>query len=132
MNENININPQVLLNARKFLKLDYEKVSKRSKISIQDLKEIESGRKPNLKELSALAKVYNKSLASLLLYELPKEKPLPKDRRTVNSDQIGIFDLKTIRIIEKARALADSFIRLRSELNLPIPKFTYTVSMSEK
>ncbi len=131
MNEYIKINSQLLRKVRESLKLDYNKVSKHSKISIKELREIESGRKPNLKELSALAKVYNKSLATLLLYELPKEKPLPKDRRTVNSEQIGIFDLKTIRIIEKARALADSFIRLRSELNLPIPKFTYTVSMSE-
>ena len=131
MNENININPQVLLNARKFLKLDYEKVSKRSKISIQDLKEIESGRKPNLKELSALAKVYNKSLASLLLYKSPQAKPLPKDRRTVKSEQLGLFDIKTIRVIEKARALGDSYIRLKNKFNIPILRFSYFASLAD-
>lgn len=131
MNNYININSQVLRSTRESLKLDYEKVSKLSKISVHGLKEIESGRKPNLKELSALAKVYNKSLASLLLYKSPQAKPLPKDRRTVKSEQLGLFDIKTIRVIEKARALGASYIRLKNEFNIPIVRFSYSASFAD-
>lgn len=131
MNNYINIKTEVLKEIRESLNLDYENASELSKISLQSIKDIESGRKPNLEELTALSKAYKKSLATLLLHKLPESKPLPKDRRTINSEQIGVFDIKTIRVVEKARVLGDSYIRLRNELNLSIPKFTFSASLAD-
>lgn len=132
MSDYINVNPRVLKWARELFKLDLTKASKLSKISEEDIKQLESGeKKPNLKELNALAKAYNSSLATLLLYEPPIEKPLPKDRRTVNSELQGIFDPKTIFAVRKARALLYSFIELKEELGLPITKFSNKASLSD-
>lgn len=131
MADYINVNKEVLIWTRNLSRLSLEDASKRSKINEEELRKLESGdKKPNLKELNALAKTYNKSLATLLLYIPPKDKPLPKDRRTVNSEQLGIFNPKTIQVVEKARALLYSFIELKEELGLPITKFSYQASLS--
>ena len=133
MEQNINVSPEVLRWMRLSIKMDFPKAAKLTKMSEEVIKQFESGyRKPNLKELNAVAKAYNKSLASLLLYEPPKEKPLPNDRRTVNSEQIGVFDIKTIKVVEKARALLYSFIELKKELDLPIMKFSSSASLSDE
>jgi len=133
MADYININPTVLQWTRKSLRLDITKVAKLTKLSVEELKRIESGdKKPNLSELSLLAKAYNTPLATLLLYKPLKEKPLPKDRRTVNSTEIGIFDLKTIKIVERARALLDSQLRLKRELGLSILKFSDSASLDNE
>lgn len=131
MEQSINVNPDVLAWSRKSLNMDLQRASKLSKIPQDVIKQFESGKKPNLDELNALAKAYNKSLASLLLYEPPKEKPLPNDRRTVNSAQIGNFDIKTIKVVEKARALVYSIVQLKNELGLPIIKFSNSASLSD-
>lgn len=131
MTDFINVVPEVLKSTRESLRLDFTKVSKKTKISIEDLKRFESGKKPTLGELSLLAKAYNKPLAALLLYNPVKEKPLPKDRRTVNSGQVGIFDLKTIKIIERARALLDSLLQLKRELGIGIVKFSDSAALND-
>lgn len=132
MAEYINIVPEVLKSIRLSLGLDLMKVSKRTKIPLDDLKSYESvtGKKPTLSELSLLAKAYNKPIAALLLYKPIKEKPLPKDRRTVNSEQVGSFDLKTIRVVERARALLDSVLELKKELGLRIEKFSDNATLN--
>jgi len=131
MADYINVNKEVLIWTRKLSRLSLEDASKRSKINEEELRKLESGdKRPNLKELNSLSKAYNKSLATLLLYTPLKDKPLPKDRRTVNSEQSGIFDPKTIQVVEKARALLYSFIELKEELSLPITSFSYRASLS--
>ncbi len=132
MAEYINIVPEVLKSIRLSLGLDLMKVSKRTKIPLEDIKSFESvtGKKPTLSELSLLAKAYNKPIAALLLYKPIKEKPLPKDRRTVNSEQVGSFDLKTIRVVERARALLDSVLELKMELGLRIEKFSDNATLN--
>jgi len=133
MADYINIVPEVLKSIRVSLRLDLTKVSKRTKIPVDDLKSFESvtGKKPTLSELSLLAKAYNKPLAALLLYKPVEEKPLPKDRRTVKSEQVGIFDLKTIKIVERARALLDSLIQLKNELGIRIVKFSDNATLND-
>ncbi|MCO5258046.1 MAG: ImmA/IrrE family metallo-endopeptidase, partial [Lentimicrobium sp.] len=61
----------------------------------------------------------------------PKEKPLPTDRRTVDSIGIGNFHEKSIMAVRKARALAKSFIELRQEMNIVISKFNFFASINE-
>ncbi len=126
----IEINHKLLIWARESIALSKNQVSERTGISTSHLTQLEDGnKKPTLDELKALAKAYKRTIATLLLSEQPKEKPLPKDRRTVNSDQIGNFHEKTIVAVRKARALAQSYIELRQELGIQIPKFNITASL---
>lgn len=131
MPDYININPEVLRNTRNVLGIDFNKASKSSGISVSRIKQLETDKKPTLKELKSLAKAYNSSITALLLDKPPKAKPLPKDRRTVNSEQIGIFDIKTIKVVERARALLDSVIQFKKELGLPINKFSASASLND-
>lgn len=131
MENYINVKSSVLQYTRKSLGIDLPKASELSGIPANRIKQLESDRKPNLSELKALAKAYNSSIASLLLYEPPKEKPFPKDRRTVNSKEQGIFDIKTIFAVRKARALMYALIELKEELSLSTTNFSYKASLSD-
>lgn len=126
----IEINHKLLVWARESITMSKNQASERTGISASRLSQLEEGdRKPTLDELKELAKVYKRTLATLLLSEPPKEKPLPKDRRTVNSKDIGKFHEKTIIAVRKARALAQSYVELRQELGIQIPNFKITASL---
>ncbi len=61
-----------------------------SGISSKRLIQLEEGEKqPRLEELKELSKAYKRTIATLLLTEPPKEKPLPTDRRTIDSKDSG-------------------------------------------
>lgn len=130
MENYIDVKPGVLESTRKSLGIDLSVASELSGITIERIKQLEFDRKPSLLELKALAKAYHSSIAALLLYKPQTEKPLPKDRRTVNLEQEGIFDLKTILAVRKARALLGSLIELKSELGIPIDRFSYKATLS--
>jgi Zn-dependent peptidase ImmA (M78 family) len=126
----IEVNHNLLVWARESIALSKNQASERTGISSNRLTQLEDGdKKPTLDELKELAKAYKRTIATLLLSESPKEKPLPKDRRTVNSNQIGKFHEKTIVAVRKARALAQSYIELRQELGIQIPKFSISASL---
>src|SRR5690606_38507750 len=72
-----------------------------------------------------------RTIATLLLKEPPKEKPLPPDRRTINSKELGTFHEKSIMAVRKARALAQSYIELKNELGIEIPKFNFFATLRE-
>lgn len=127
---NIEINHKLLIWARETIAMSKNQASEKTGISANRLTQLENGeKKPTLEELKKLAKVYKRTIATLLLTEPPKEKPLPKDRRTVNSKEIGKFHEKTIIAVRKARALAQSYIELREELGIQIPKLNITASL---
>ena len=67
----------------------------------------------------------------MLLTIPPKEKPLPKDRRTVNSSDVGNFHEKTIMAIRKARSLVSSLIELKQDADIVIPRFYYGATMKD-
>jgi Zn-dependent peptidase ImmA (M78 family) len=126
----IEVNHKLLVWARESIALSKNQASERTGISSNRITQLEDGdKKPTLDELKELAKAYKRTIATLLLSEPPKEKPLPKDRRTVNSNQIGKFHEKTIVAVRKARALAQSYIELRQELGIQIPKFSISASL---
>ncbi len=126
----IEVNHKLLVWARESIALSKNQASERTGISTNRITQLEDGdKKPTLEELKELAKAYKRTIATLLLSEPPKEKPLPKDRRTVNSNQIGKFHEKTIVAVRKARALAQSYIELRQELGIQIPKFSISASL---
>lgn len=131
-NQFIKVNPSVLIWARESLALTRNQVSGKTGISYKRLTQIEeAGKPPSIEELKELSKIYKRTIATLLLTKPPEEKPVPKDRRTVDSEALGNFHEKTIIAVRKARALAQSFMELRQELRLTFPKFEYSSSLSD-
>jgi len=134
MNDNIhiNVNHEVLVWARESLALNRAQASESTGISPKLMVQLESGEKqPTLEEIKAFSKTYKRTIATLLLNKPPKEKPLPTDRRTINSKELGQFHEKTIMAVRKARALAQSFVELREEMGVPFPKFKLSVSIQD-
>lgn len=128
MKENINIavNNEVLIWAREALALTRTNATEKTCISAKRLTQLEDGDKqPTLDELKELSKAYKRTIATLLLSKPPKEKPLPTDRRTIESKDIGFFNEKTILAIRKARALVGSLVELKQDAGIAIPKFQY-------
>ncbi len=126
----IQVNHKLLTWARESLGFSKNQASEKTGISTKRISQLEEGdKRPTLDELKELSKAYKRTIATLLLSEPPKEKPLPKDRRTVNSKDIGNFHEKTIVTVRKARALAQSYVDLRHELGIQIPKLNITASL---
>ena len=134
MNEHIhiNVNHEVLVWARESLALNRAQASESTGISPKRLIQLELGEKqPALEELKAFSKTYKRTIATLLLNKPPKEKPLPQDRRTIDSKELGHFHEKTIMAVRKSRALAQSFFELREEMGIPFPKFNLSASIQD-
>lgn len=132
MNDNIHIkvSHEVLVWARESLAMNRTQATESTGISTKRLGQLESGEKqPTLEELKSFSKTYKRTIATLLLNKPPKEKPLPADRRTIDSKDLGHFHEKTIMAVRKARALAQSFVELREEMGIPFPKFNLTASI---
>ncbi|CAN5386531.1 hypothetical protein BH23BAC1_BH23BAC1_05660 [soil metagenome] len=128
----INVNHEILVWARKSLALNLTKASENTGISPKRLVQLESGEKqPTLEELKAFSKTYKRTIATLLLNKPPKEKPLPADRCTIDSKELGHFHEKTIMAVRKARALVQSFVELREEMGMPFPKFKLSASLQD-
>lgn len=128
----IAVNGRVLRWARESIALDKTNASKILKIALTKLEQLESGQKtPTVDDLKAMSKTYKRTIATLLLKEPPLEKPLPKDRRTVNSEQLGHFHDKTILAVRKARAFTASLLTLKEENSSPLIHFNYKASLSE-
>lgn len=131
-NNHINVSHEVLVWARESLALNRSQASERTGISPKRLAQLETGEKqPTLEELKAFSKTYKRTIATLLLYKPPKEKPLPQDRRTVDSQVLGHFHEKTIMAVRKARALAQSYVELREEMGLPFPEFNLSATLQD-
>jgi Zn-dependent peptidase ImmA (M78 family) len=132
-NTNIQVNHKVLIWARESLALNRNQAAEKTGVSSKRLTQLEEGEKPvTLDELKEFSKVYKRTIATLLLKEPPKEKPLPKDRRTIDSKDLGNFHVKSIMAIRKARALSQSYIELKQELGIEIPKFDFFASLKDQ
>lgn len=128
----IQINNQVLVWARESLAITRNQAAEKTGISSKRISQIEDeGKQPTIFELKEFSKVYKRTIATLLLSEAPKEKSLPKDRRTVDSKEIGSFHEKTIMAIRKARALAKSYIELQTEFGFLMPKLSFNATIGE-
>lgn len=128
----IKINHEVLKWARESNAVSRAKASESTKIPIKRLEQLEGGEKqPSLEELKLLSKTYKRTIATLLLQSTPKEKPLPKDRRTVNSIELGNFHEKTIMAIRKARAIVQSLIELKATEDQPLIQFSFKANLND-
>ncbi|MEI6174927.1 MAG: XRE family transcriptional regulator [Bacteroidota bacterium] len=131
-NIHIKVNHEVLVWARVCLALTRAQASERSAISARRLTQLEEGEKdPTIDDLKVLSKTYKRTIATLLLSKPPVEKPFPRDRRTVDSQHLTVFHEKTIMAVRKARALTQSYIELRQEMGVVVPKLTFSASIHE-
>jgi Zn-dependent peptidase ImmA (M78 family)/transcriptional regulator with XRE-family HTH domain len=129
----INANNEVLRWAREAFALSRANAASSTGISVKRLQQIEDGEKhPNFDELKAMSKTYKRTIATLLLKEQPKEKPLPSDRRTVDSKEVGLFHEKTILAVRKARALAQSYYELREDTGLTTKNLDLKATLQDK
>ena len=134
MKENITIsvNFKVLVWARETIVMTQTSASEKTGIPKNRLIQLEEGEKlPSLDEIKEFSKAYKRTIATLLLTVPPKEKPLPNDRRTVNSTDLGNFHEKTIMAIRKARSLIHSLIELKQDAGITIPNFKYRATMQD-
>ena len=107
-------------------------VSEKMGVPSRRLAQLEEGdARPSMAELKEFSKTYKRTIATLLLKDPPPEKPLPADRRTVDSREVGNFHEKTIIAVRRARALAHSFVELKKEFGLSIPRFQYRASLND-
>jgi Zn-dependent peptidase ImmA (M78 family)/DNA-binding XRE family transcriptional regulator len=131
-NVHINVNHEVLVWARESLAQTRAQAAESTGISPKRIIQLESGEKlPTLEELKALSKAYKRTIATLLLKKPPKEKPIPADRRTVDSKELGRFHEKTIMAVRKARALAQSYVELREEMGNPFRPYNLSASLED-
>lgn len=131
-NTDIAVNHEVLVWARNALAIDRTNAAKKTGISAKRLVQLEEGEKhPTFDELKELSKAYKRTIATLLLANPPKEKPLPADRRTVDSAGVGIFHEKSILAVRKARALIASLVELKQDAGIAITKFPYKALIQE-
>jgi len=129
----INVSHEVLIWARESLAMNRNQATEKTEIPARRLVQLETGEKqPTLEELKALSKTYKRTIATLLLDKPPKEKPLPADRRTIDSKELGNFHEKIIMVVRKARALAQSFVELREEMGMEFPQFTLSASIQDQ
>lgn len=128
----VEVNHEVLIWARESLALSRNQTTESTGITFKKLVQIESGEKfPTLDELKKLSKLYKRTIATLLLSKPPKEKPLPTDRRTIDSKFLGSFHEKTIMAIRKARALGQSYVDLKRELNIRISENNFSAIIED-
>ncbi len=129
----IKVNHEVLVWARESIAISKNQASEKTGISFRRLAQLEQGeRQPSLEELKEFSKQYKRTVATLLLSQPPDEKPLPSDRRTIDSRELDKFHEKTIMAVRKARALAQSFVELRQELGIEISKLSLSASITQQ
>ena len=128
----ISVAAHVLRYARTSLGLTVEEAATHIDIAQRDLEELEAGnQQPKISQLRTMAKAYKRSLTFLLLAEVPQEKPIPRDLRTVDSKKLGHFKPKTILTVRKARALAESQIDLLRDMDMPVTMFSMRASLND-
>lgn len=132
-NFHIEVNHKILIWARESLAINRNQASEKTGVTSKRLTQLEEGKKQiTLDELKEFSKAYKRTIATLLLKEPPKEKPLPPDRRTINSKDLGNFHEKSIMAVRKARALSQSYIELKKEMGIEIPKMNFFANINEK
>jgi Zn-dependent peptidase ImmA (M78 family) len=112
----VSVKPEVLVWARKTIGRDIEEVAKRLNVSEDLVRGWESGEKdPRLAQIKILATYYKRPLAAFFLPEPPQEPPLPKDFRTLPSEDALPLSDKTRLALRRARRLQSLAIQLGEE-----------------
>ena len=94
-----------------------EEIAKRLKISEENIRKIEAGKKKiTFRQMKELAGIFKRPVAAFLLAEPKEEKPAPKDFRMIPGKE-GKFDKKTLLVLRKARWLQELGKELALNIN---------------
>lgn len=126
------INPQLLVWARKSMGMAISEVAIKMKISEQKISDFETGaNKPSIPQLRKLAKFYKRPIAIFFLPEPPLTFDSMKDFRKV-------FDIELLQQspalsleIRRAHYKREIALELANEINEEIQTFTDSIAMSE-
>ena len=128
----VSVNGAVLAWARKSIGYDIHDVAERLNVSEKLVQMWESGeKKPTIKELEKLAKMYKRPLMALLLPEPPPEPPMPRDFRTVQTEERKNLSQKTLLALRYARRLQTLMLDLSTVLEHELKPKIWRVSLSE-
>jgi len=110
---------------------DIPQLSKKLKVSEEIIKKwITNEKHPTLQQLKLLARHTKRSLSIFFLPSPPKEKPLPKDYRTLPG-KIGVFSPETFLAIREARRLQNIARTLLEDLGLPIKSSAEPINLDK-
>jgi len=113
----VNVVPDVFKWLRESAGWSYDDVSKRIKIDVNCVKNVETGNyKLTFNQLQTLANCFKRPVASFLLSKPISEKTPPKDYRML-PNKVNTFDKKTIIVLRKARNLQDICKDLINNIN---------------
>lgn len=126
------IEPRLLRWARESIGLSTEMVGRRLGIAPDSLKKLESGqKKPTLKTLDKLANIYKRPLAVFFLPVPPKERPLPKDFRSLPAEEKVTLSPETRLAIRRAQRIQSLAVELAKSLNKEIAPKVEKANVSE-
>ena len=126
------VKPSVLRWARETIGLGIEDVAKDLRVSENSVSDWETGRKhPPLHKLEALAEIYRRPLAVLLLPGPPQESPLPRDFRTLPSDKAEGLSQETRLAIRRAKRLQAAAADLAERLHRRFPSQRERLRLSD-
>lgn len=130
----VKVSPKVLRWARESLNLPKDiivshfaqKSKEKFKVNatLVDKMESDAGEEIAFTLLQELSNLYKRPLAIFFLDKPPVEAPLPKDRRTIDSDVHRILSPEAVLAIRRARYVQEIFLELTKELNISI-KFPF-------
>jgi Zn-dependent peptidase ImmA (M78 family)/transcriptional regulator with XRE-family HTH domain len=128
----VKINPSLLVWARESVRFAPAYVAQELNITENELKELEEGvRVPTYDQLLQFSKLYEKPIGAFLLNEVPKEKHLPKDYRTIHSEGLAELHDKTLITIRRVRGLVEDAMELRKEMGVQLPEWKFSASLKE-
>lgn len=121
----VRIEPRVLVWLRERSGWTQKEVAKKLDTTPEIIRRLESGRRdPTLGQLKKLALAFKCPLASFFLPEPKKEKPLPKDYRSLPNKK-DVFDRKTMLAIRRSRSLQNLGMELSKNIKYDVrPKIT--------
>ncbi|MFI5188437.1 MAG: ImmA/IrrE family metallo-endopeptidase [Chitinophagales bacterium] len=129
---NIKINHLLLVWARESVRIAPAYAAQELKMTEEEIKKLEEGTLiPTYNQLLEFSKLYGKPIGAFLLNMVPEEKPLPKDYRTVQSQEVNELHDKTLLSIRRVRGLVEDAIELRKEMGVILPKWDYASSLNE-
>lgn len=105
----LKIEPSILKYARRYSGFDLDDVSKKTKISVEKIKEYEDRIcEIPLTQIEKFSVLYKRPLAYFLLSKIPHDAVLPKDFRVVYKNEKLLFSPTTLLAIRRARYVQTS------------------------
>lgn len=128
----VEVKPEIFKWLRESSGWTIEEIAKRLNTSNQNIHKIEIGeKKPTIRQLKELSKMYKRPIASFFLNEPKQEKPKPKDYRML-PNKVNQFDKKTIYVLRKARRMQELSRELSLYINYDTKAKIKKVTLSDK